>query len=321
MGEMVTVRELYSRWEKVRRFTRSWRLERVRLEPFVRLAGDRFADEITPEAWADIRATRAYETSPTTHRRLSAETLDTELLRARQMLKWAAKSGHIAFNPLEQARGAGTSRKRETWLNWEQVETLLVATGANRMLHAFVLVQVTTGMRISEALLMRHDRIGGDGVITINSVQTKSKRKRIVALSPRALKAVQELPRHWSSPFVFWSKTAKAVNQKTMSRWFRIAVERCGLDSICADGDKRLHIHDLRHSHASLADAAGASPTAIRDQLGHADLRTTERYLHRRQADRALEMAALMNRKPAKKAPLTIEQETGIGATPQKGAN
>jgi integrase len=233
---------------------------------------------------------------------VSAATLDTELLRAKQMYAWAVVAGLLAVNPLQAAQGAGARTARETWLTWEQVETLLVASRPNPFLHAWILVSVSTGLRISETLTLRHDRIGGDGQVTINSVQTKSKRKRIVALSSRAMEAVSELPRHWTSPFVFWSRqTGKAVHASTVELWFRAAVEKCGLDAVCAHGDKRLRPHDLRHTHASLADAAGISLKSLRDQLGHADSRTTERYMHREQEGRALEVAAAMDRRPPQK--------------------
>jgi integrase len=297
----ITVRALFERWEKVRRFTRSWRLERVRLENVVRLAGDRPALELTPEAWSDLRAIRMYEASPRTGKRVSAATLDMELLRTKQMYRWALVSGALPSNPLATAKGSGARTARETWLTWEQVETLLSTARPNPFLHAWLLVAVSTGLRISETLTLRHDRIGGDGQVTINSVQTKSKRKRIVALSSRALQAVSELPRHYASPFVFWGKSGKALHPSTIRLWMRAAVERCGLDAVCAHGDKRLRCHDFRHTHASLADAAGISLKALRDQLGHADSRTTERYMHREAADRALEIAAAMDRRPPRK--------------------
>ena len=243
-----------------------------------------------------------YEASPRTGRRVSAATLDTELLRAKQMYAWAVVAGIISVNTLFAAQGSGARTARETWLTWDQVEVLLNASRPNPMLRAAVLVAVSTGLRLSEMLTLRHDRIGGNGQVTINSVQTKSKRKRIVALPPRAAEEVSALPRHYTSPFVFWSKqTGRAIHPSTIELWFRAVVERCGLDVVCAPGDKRLRWHDLRHTHASLADQAGIGLKALRDQLGHADSRTTERYMHREQEDRALEIAAAMERRPAQK--------------------
>lgn len=302
-----TVRELFAHWKIIRELTRSWRLERARLEPFVEALGDVKAIDVNPVAWADFRSRRRSFKG----KHLHPATLDTELIRARQMFGWAVREKRLSRNPLAEAKLSGARSARETWLTWEQVETLLGACRPNPFLHAWVLVAVGTGMRLAETLTLRHDRIGGDGVVTINAVQTKSKRKRIIALPPRAMEAVAGLPRHYTSPYVFWSKqTAKSIHPSTLEKWFREAVEKCGLDAICAEGDKKLRPHDCRHSHASLADAAGASPTAISEQLGHADLRTTSRYLHRKQSDRALEIAGLMERRPAKRAPVVVNSET-----------
>jgi integrase len=50
--------------------------------------------------------------------------------------------------------------------------------------------------------------------------------------------------------------------------------------AIAAAGLPRIRLHDLRHTMATLAVAAGASLNYVRDQLGHATVRTTERYAH-----------------------------------------
>ena len=42
----------------------------------------------------------------------------------------------------------------------------------------------------------------------------------------------------------------------------------------------QLRFHDLRHSAASLAIHAGATPQQVSDRLGHKDTRTTKRYSH-----------------------------------------
>jgi site-specific recombinase XerD len=45
--------------------------------------------------------------------------------------------------------------------------------------------------------------------------------------------------------------------------------------------EKRTHMHGLRHAHAISLDRAGATPSMIRDALGHSSLSTTDRYLRR----------------------------------------
>jgi integrase len=47
-------------------------------------------------------------------------------------------------------------------------------------------------------------------------------------------------------------------------------------------GVRPLTFHDLRHTFASLLARAGEPVTVIQAEAGHADLRTTERYMHHR---------------------------------------
>lgn len=51
-------------------------------------------------------------------------------------------------------------------------------------------------------------------------------------------------------------------------RVFYPACQRAGIDPIP-------HVHDLRHSAASIAFAAGATPKEVQEMLGHADPRLT----------------------------------------------
>lgn len=312
----VTILELFRRWEQLRKFTKSWKAEADRFAHIVRLLGDRPAESVDETAWAGYVAARMAEGKKPP----SAATLYLELVRAKQLLRWALRAKLISRNGLDGVRAQQEPRKRETWLTWDQVERLLKASEGNAYLHAWILVAVTTGMRIGETLTLRHDRIGGDGVVTIGSAQTKSGKKRIVALPSRALEAIDALPRHVSSVYVFASgESGRPVHRTTMHRWFRAAVERARLDGLAADGDFRLRCHDLRHTCASLLDDAGAAPTAIRDQLGHAKLATTERYLHRHQADRAMAMANLMDRRPARRTVHQSSRDADENLTVKRG--
>ncbi len=46
-------------------------------------------------------------------------------------------------------------------------------------------------------------------------------------------------------------------------------------------GTKRIRVHDLRHSHASLLIELGFSPLLVSERLGHEDIQTTlETYSH-----------------------------------------
>ena len=53
--------------------------------------------------------------------------------------------------------------------------------------------------------------------------------------------------------------------------WFALRAE-AGLDDV--------HLHDLRHTYASMALAQGETVLAIGRLLGHADPATTLKYIH-----------------------------------------
>jgi integrase len=60
--------------------------------------------------------------------------------------------------------------------------------------------------------------------------------------------------------------------------WFR---QQIWDPAIKAAGiDRRIRVRDLRHAHASWVLAGGADLQTVRERLGHAGLRATERYLH-----------------------------------------
>ena len=44
--------------------------------------------------------------------------------------------------------------------------------------------------------------------------------------------------------------------------------------------DERLHLHSLRHSHASNLVQSGVSLYVVKELLGHEDLSTTQIYSH-----------------------------------------
>jgi len=66
---------------------------------------------------------------------------------------------------------------------------------------------------------------------------------------------------------VFTDSMGSALNPETVSNAFAREVKRSGL--------RRIRLHDLRHTWASLALAAGVHPKKVQRQLGHAHVSIT----------------------------------------------
>ena len=94
---------------------------------------------------------------------------------------------------------------------------------------------------------------------------------RTVWLSTPAREVLDRLPS--KSAVIFpSSKTGRPLHARTLDAvWFPLRAE-VGLDDV--------HLHDLRHSYASMVIAQGETVLAVGKLLGHANPATTFKYIH-----------------------------------------
>ncbi len=110
---------------------------------------------------------------------------------------------------------------------------------------------------------------------------------------------------------------ARADGSALDPAWFGDAAQRC----IDRAGVTRITLHDLRRTLATLALEGGADVHLISRQLGHSDVRTTERYLYIRPTRNA-EVSAAFRRMRRSGNPSSgrdlAEAEVGEAETPIK---
>lgn len=317
----LTIGKLFVAYKASRERGRQWQLERNLLRPFVVRFWRWPAEKITPADWREHRAAR--QKQPTRTGRPPTElTVNLELSRAKGMCRWGVKSGKIARNPLEDCKRVKTKTRRGSWFTADQIDRLITFSTALRWRHqqaafaALVAVMGDTGLRISEALSLRWDRITLRGT---TSVLGKGAKARVVAFTPRALRLLGELDRH-PHPFVFvnW-KRGCVFDPSTVRSWFRQVIKAADLEGVKAEGDFALVPHILRHSAASIADERGAPLTWIQGMLGHSVPSTTMLYVHRSESDNAIRMAAIMSgRRPARRIRKSTPIEKEIATTNAK---
>jgi len=297
--KQTTIAELFDAYQRIRQADASWKHLECRLRPLVRRLGRLRVFELTPTVWAEHVAVR--KTQETMRNRPPCDqTLNLELQRAKEMVEWGVSSGLVDSNPLKPARKIRTISARETFLTEPQVQELLggvsdIPTPHGRLVtRAFILCAFDGMMRLNEVRHLRRDRVGKDGMVELRASQTKSRKRRMVGLTSRALEALGDLPPVDGALFFFANpETARLYGVSTIQSWFRVACIASGVDKYAAEGEKVV-IHSLRHSGASAADARGASPMAIKDALGHSSLTTSERYMHRHREASARDLARIM---------------------------
>lgn len=157
-------------------------------------------------------------------------------------------------------------------LSVDEIARLLAAVqGASyRMLFR---TMFSTGLRIREACRLRVDDLDAErGVIRVAG---KGAKERQAALHEPLLEALRS---YWREvrpvpPWLFTGRTGNPLDPDLARRVFKEAVKASGLI-------KRATPHALRHTYATLLLEQGTDLRVIQALLGHATLRSTERYLH-----------------------------------------
>ncbi len=152
--------------------------------------------------------------------------------------------------------------KRERYMARGEAQAVAEALARHEERHpqavAFLYLLILTGARCGEIAMARWDWLDGN-VLRLPDSKTGAKP---VFLPPQALAVVEKLPR--TSGTICGIKSPRAL-------WDKVRHE-----AGCPD----LRLHDLRHSFASAALAAGLSLSQIGELLGHRSTQTTKRYAH-----------------------------------------
>lgn len=188
------------------------------------------------------------------------------------LYSWARDEGLTDVDPIPRRRPKAARDDRHILgLGRDDVRALLRAADAwGPRERAFVVLLVTCGLRVSEALgagINDLDEVRGHRVLTVVG---KGAKPRTVALPPATWHALVDYIGDRTEGPIFTTASGRA--------WDRIAAGRT-LDRIAQRASlPHLHPHVLRHTAATLALDAGAPLDRVQALLGHADPRTTMKY-------------------------------------------
>jgi len=219
--------------------------------------------------YAAIRA-RSDRPSPSTIARIHAT--------VRASLNAALRRRHIAYNPALQVELEQVVRRRLPVWTIPELKTFLAMPTDDRW-HPLLCVMALTGLRRGEALRLTWDDVDlAHARLHVTSAKTEAgvrtvtlasdSVQRLKAMRSRHLTEVLAMgPGNRAGALVASWPDGSSPNPEVLNRHFKALCQQAGLPPI--------RLHDLRHTHASHALAAGEAMKVVSERLGHSTTQIT----------------------------------------------
>jgi len=226
------------------------------------------ATHSTMDAYVET-LTRQGKSNATVARKLSALS---------SFYKYAMRTGTTNLSPFANdlvQRPKVSNQTSVVGLTTEEATRICAVATDNPRDLALVRLMFDVGLRVSEALFLRIERDfrdeRGHHVVVIHG---KGQKTRTGVLPVPTYRAVQTLMDGRTEGWLFETATGSQLSRGYAWRIVRRLAQKAGMDAV------KVHPHAFRHTHATVAFERGATIYEVQKALGHADPRTSERYLH-----------------------------------------
>ena len=201
----------------------------------------------------------------------------------------------ITFNPCAHTELPKRVKKKARTLNPVEYDAILAALPAQHRL--MVETAVNTGVRWGELIALKPRHLDlATGRLTVEETIVEVSRKN----SPTGQRMLTKPypkdnePRTLGLPPDLVEQLTDWINQRRLGPDDLLFATRDGtpisrntfrtrvwLPAVKASGvDFDVRVHDLRHAHASWLLSGGSDITSVMDRMGHAQITTTQKYLH-----------------------------------------
>jgi len=193
----------------------------------------------------------------------------------RKMFTLAVEWSWCADNPAQRFHRR-IETPRERFLSKAEIASLAAALDAaeDRRAADIIRMCMLTGARLGEVRQARFEQFNLEHLSWSKPpMMTKQRRAHRVPISDETAAIVRQrqLLAPSGTPWLFPGDTPGQPVQEVRRFWAQIQ-KQCGIEEV--------HIHDLRHTFASLLVNGGASLEMIGKLLGHSQMQTTLRYAH-----------------------------------------
>lgn len=182
-------------------------------------------------------------------------TINRSLGTLKKALRIAWERGIVATDHSASVKRLPENNERSTVLTLAHVQA--IASHCSPPMQAAIWIAIMTGARRGEICKLRAQDISRNSIL-IHAGNTKTLRTRTVPIVPAVRPWLEFVP--------------LAIKPEGIKSAWRRARLQAGLPNA--------NFHDLRHSCASILIASGADLFTVSKILGHASVKTTERYAH-----------------------------------------
>jgi len=233
----------------------------------------------------DVVLCRSYLAS--LHGENDAATIARKLSSLRAFFRLAVRRRFVRSSPVGALRAPKRAKKLPSFLGKEDVGRLLdggdVDGGALEPLERALFECIYgAGLRVSEACGLDLGDVGDGGNAFVKVRQGKGRKDRLVPIGKKAVEALEAYgpwraaalasARRPDPHALFVSRRGLRLDPRSVRRLLARREQQTGTPSVSP--------HALRHSFATHLLGEGADLRAIQEMLGHASLRTTQRYAH-----------------------------------------
>ena len=280
---------------------KSWERDVYSLRTLINYFGpEKRLSDITAKDVDEFKAVRLKSNNKSTNKPCKPATVNRDIECLRHLINLATKWDRFeGYNPVAVAGTLQEIREEPVPVSFEE-EDLLLPT-LNPCIRRISEFALNTGMRIEEILFLPPKQINFNRLIVkIEATDQKGKRVREVPLNERALELVLESIEHGKKfhikpPGVFLNtKGMPYAGHHSIHRELERACKRLGL--------RKIYPHLLRHTFITRAIESGGAvnPIALKEVVGHVDLKTLMRYVHLTESKFDAVNAVMRKKKDAK---------------------
>ncbi len=222
-------------------------------------------------------------------RQLSGVTRARKLAAVREFFRFLENNDYIRKSPAQSVEAPKKEKNTRVYLRPDEYHSMLAQAGSNPRDYAILQLFLQTGIRVSELCDLslvdidfagRTVKVRGKGMVERNIEMERKGLEAIKNYLATRLPTVEDR--------IFLNKDGTPLGQRGVRKMVRKYRLLAGIT-------KRASPHSLRHTFATYKAERGVSPFQLQQWLGHANINTTQIYVHmsRQNAKKVMEATSL----------------------------